>query len=394
MSYPLLLLILSVIVIVPTVFVVKGRSKQKLLANKNKGQAFIGHRQSATQANANQPTAEQLQIAQHINAYRNLPSLPISFRQLLTQIHSQYLTLAGVNLAPEQRFHVDKLTGTRLPEIIDTYLSLDKDYAEQHIIDSTNDLTSQDAVYGQLTSILEFLQQVQQEGQAQVASNILANRSYLQAVYGEYQPDGSSQTSAQGIKAPILKADALEQPASTEQLKDQGLSYLIDRDQAAPTQLALAQHDALLGDDLLIQLGQLTAATEQTFIYSQALLSQQPSLPAFQQILAQALPQLLRQSITAHLQASGAQSSNSENGSKEVDELPPLSEHQKALIKQKISRIQQLIEDCLNPLQKVAQQQYETGDSAASSLQTVQNTLKSKHSQAQYLLDNEFFNPV
>ncbi|PNK60276.1 hypothetical protein [Psychrobacter sp. FDAARGOS_221] len=399
MSYPLLLLIISLIVIVPTVFVVKGKSKQKLLANKNKGQAYLAH--SSPAAKGVQPTAEQLQIVNKIEHYRSHPGLPISFRQLLTNIHSQYLTLTGVQLAPDQRFTVDKLAGTRLAEIIESYLSLDKEYAEQSIIDPENDITSQDAVYGQLTSMLEFMQQVQHDGQAQAASNILANRNYLQAVYGEYQPDGSSQDSAKGIKAPVLDASDIEEPATAEQLKEQGLQYLIDCDDASNQALKLADYDKVFGDQILTQLGQLSSTVQQTVIYSQALLTQQQPLPAFQQILSQALPRLLRQSLTAHLQQLKAASDDSytevnDSVNKATDKTVTINSTAEtgmndALILQKISRVQQLVDDCLNRLQKLAQQQYETGGSSEQDLQSLQNTLKSKHSQAQYLLDNGFF---
>ena len=205
MSYPLLLLIISLIVIVPTVFVVRGRSNQNLLANKQPTQKYLGNAGSATQNHGTKASAEQLQIANAINQYRNHPVLPISFRQLLGKIHSQYLALASVKLDPEQRFTVDKLAGARLSEIIEDYLALDTDYAENNIIDSQNNLTSQDITYGQLTSMLEFMQRIQSDGQQQVATNILANRSYLQSVYGEFHPDAPTNDSLQSLKAPDME---------------------------------------------------------------------------------------------------------------------------------------------------------------------------------------------
>ena len=88
MSYPLLLLIISLIVIVPTVFVVRGRSNQNLLENQQPTQKYLGNAGSATQNHGTKASAEQLQIANAINQYRNHPALPISFRQLLGKIHS------------------------------------------------------------------------------------------------------------------------------------------------------------------------------------------------------------------------------------------------------------------------------------------------------------------
>lgn len=98
MSYPLLLLILSLIVIVPTVFVISGRSKQKLLGNSQPSPKYLGNSSTAANQQTAKASAEQLQIANAIDKYRNHPALPISFRQLLGKIHSQYLALVSVKL--------------------------------------------------------------------------------------------------------------------------------------------------------------------------------------------------------------------------------------------------------------------------------------------------------
>ncbi|MDY3307053.1 hypothetical protein [Psychrobacter sanguinis] len=381
MSYPLLLLIISLIVIVPTVFVVRGRSNQNLLENQQPTQKYLGNAGSATQNHGTKASAEQLQIANAINQYRNHPALPISFRQLLGKIHSQYLALASVKLDPEQRFTVDKLAGTRLSEIIEDYLALDTDYAENNIIDSQNNLTSQDITYGQLTSMLEFMQRIQSDGQQQVATNILANRSYLQSVYGEFHPDAPTNDSLQSLKAPDMDLSELQDVPTSELLIERGQSYLKDCDIMAPSELSLANHAACFEQGILLQLGQLTFTAENTIAYSEALLGNSIDLSAFDKILTKALPQLLRRALN-------------ETNSATLDvtsSVNKISSHHQALLEQKIDRVQQLIDDCLNRLEKVAEQQYQTGSASPETLQSVNSTLKSKLSQAQYLLDSGFF---
>lgn len=381
MSYPLLLLIISLIVIVPTVFVVRGRSNQNLLANKQPTQKYLGNAGSATQNHGTKASAEQLQIANAINQYRNHPALPISFRQLLGKIHSQYLALASVKLDPEQRFTVDKLAGARLSEIIEDYLALDTDYAENNIIDSQNNLTSQDITYGQLTSMLEFMQRIQSDGQQQVATNILANRSYLQSVYGEFHPDAPTNDSLQSLKAPDMDLSELQDVPTSELLIERGQSYLKDCDIMAPSELSLADHAAYFEQGILLQLGQLTFTAENTIAYSEALLGNSIDLSAFDKILTKALPQLLRSALN-------------ETNSATLDDTGSankISPHHQALLEQKIDRVQQLIDDCLTRLEKVAEQQYQTDSASPDTLQSVNSTLKSKLSQAQYLLDSGFF---
>ena len=382
MSYPLLLLIISLIVIVPTVFVVRGRSNQNLLENQQPTQKYLGNAGSATQNHGTKASAEQLQIANAINQYRNHPALPISFRQLLGKIHSQYLALASVKLDPEQRFTVDKLAGARLSEIIEDYLALDTDYAENTIIDSQNNLTSQDITYGQLTSMLEFMQRIQSDGQQQVATNILANRSYLQSVYGEFHPDAPTNDSLQSLKAPDMDLSELQDVPTSELLIERGQSYLKDCDIMAPSELSLANHAACFEQGILLQLGQLTFTAENTIAYSEALLGNSIDLSAFDKILTKALPQLLRSALNE---------ANSATLDNNIGSVNKISSHHQALLEQKIDRVQQLIDDCLNRLEKVAEQQYQTGSTSPDTLQSVNSTLKSKLSQAQYLLDSGFF---
>lgn len=365
----------------PTVFVISGRSKQKLLGNSQPSPKYLGNSSTAKNQQVAQASAEQLQIANSIDKYRNHPALPISFRQLLGKIHSQYLALISVKLAPDQRFTVDKLTGSRLGEILEDYLALDSDYAENTIIDSQNNLTSQDITYGQLTSMLEFMQRVQSDGQQQVASNILANRSYLQSVYGEFHPEAQNSNSLHNLKAPDIELSELQQLPTSELLTQRGHSYLADCDLIAPSELSLADNADYFGTELLMQLGQLTFSAENTIAYSEALLASEINLSAFDQILTKALPGLLRSTL---------QNNASHTGDKNDPETA-ISSHQQALLQQKIARVQQLIDDCLNRLEKAASQQYQSGTISADTLQSVNSTVKSKLSQAQYLLDSGFF---
>ena len=389
MSYPLLLLIFSLIVIVPTAFMIHGRSKQKLLANKQPSPKYLGAPNSATNLQSTKASVQQLQIANNIDKYRNHPVLPISFRQLLGKIHNQYLALIPVKLAPDQRFTVDKLVGSRLSEIIEDYLTLDPDYAQNAIIDSQNELTSQDITYGQLTSMLEFMQRIQNDGQNQITSGILANRNYLQSVYGEFHPDAPIQESLHELKAPELDINELQQVPTSERLIEKGHSYLSDCDQIVTSEPSLAKNSKCFDSGLLLQLGQLSLTTESTKTYAEALLGNGVNLSAFDRILTQAIPELLRQAL-AQAQPSANPKITPENPGDELI-YSVLSSHQQALIEQKIARVQQLIDDCLIRLEKVAKQQYQTGIAAPETLDAVNSTLKSKHSQAQYLLDSGFF---
>ncbi len=362
----------------PTVFIINGRSKQKLLGNSQPSPKYLGNSSTAKNQQAAQASAEQLQIANNIDKYRNHPALPISFRQLLGKIHSQYLVLVSVKLAPDQRFTVDKLAGSRLGEILEDYLALDSDYAENTIIDSQNNLTSQDITYGQLTSMLEFMQRVQSDGQQQVASNILANRSYLQSVYGEFHPEAQNSNSLHNLKAPDIELSELQQLPTSDLLMERGRSYLADCDLIAPSESSLADNADYFGTELLMQLGQLTFSAENTIAYTEALLASEINLSAFDQILTKALPGLLRSTLQSN--------TNDKN-----DPTTVISSHQQALLQQKIARVQQLIDDCLNRLEKAASQQYQSGTISADTLQSVNSTVKSKLSQAQYLLDSGFF---
>lgn len=387
MSYPLLLLIVSLIIIVPTVFVVKGRSQQKRLTNKQSTTKYLGNSNPTSQQQGNKATAQQLQIASIIEKYRNHPALPISFRQLLGKIHSQYLELTSIKLASDQRFTVNKLASTRLSEIVEDYLALDTDYATKTIIDTENKLTSEDITYAQLMSILEFMQRAQSDGQLQTASNILANRSYLQSVYGDFHPDAETKDSLHTLKAPDMQLSELEDVSSSELMLERGLNYLQDCDLSTPNELRLAENTESFGQDILMQLGQLTFTAENTLAYSEALLGGEVNLSAFDQILAKSIPKLLRSVLSDSVLSKSISTDTTDAG----NQPNPLTTNQKQLLLQKIARIQQLIDDCLNRLQKAADQQYQTGSVSSETLQSVSSTLKSKHSQAQYLLDSGFF---
>ena len=108
------------------------------------------------------------------------------------------------------------------------------------------------------------------------------------------------------------------------------------------------------------------------------MLASEINLSAFDQILTKALPGLLRSTLQGN--------TNDKNDSETV-----ISSHQQALLQQKIARVQQLIDDCLNRLEKAASQQYQSGTISSDTLQSVTSTVKSKLSQAQYLLDSGFF---
>ncbi len=434
MSFPLLLLLLSLVVVIPVAFVIKDKSRQQQLTHNNQHQRYITHKAQGELHKAR----PDLKISDTIQDYRNHPKLPISFRQLLGKIHEQYIELAAVQLAPDQRFTVDKLLGTRLPEVLDDYLALEAQYAEETIIDTVHSLTSKDVTYGQLSNMLAFMQRVAADGQDQVASNILANRNYLQSVYGEfYQEDGGGVEGGNpATKAP--KEDKHQEDlASDLTLYARGESYLQDCDdlvsiaktaheplretvsetinksasekrQQAPieasqvsfiaaSQVSLKAHQQVLGASIVSELGQLVGVAERTLMYTDALLPSTLSLQAFDRIISHAIPNLLRQTIAAQINQSinSATSANPANPVKNdvttaVGQLK-LSTSQQALVEQKIIRFGQLLEECLSSLERVASQQNKSAAIPTDILQQLQNTISSKQAQAQYLLDSGFF---
>ena len=228
--------------------------------------------------------------------------------------------------------------------------------------------------------MLEFMQRVQSDGQQQVASNILANRSYLQSVYGEFHPDAQSNDSLHNLKAPDMELSERQQQPTSELLIERSHSYLADCDLMSPSELSLADKAEYFGTEVLMQLGQLTFSAENTIAYSEALLGSDINLSAFDQILTKALPSLLRSTLNTN-----------ESIAADVEPVTALSSHQKALLEQKIARVQQLIDDCLARLEKAADQQFQSGVASTDTLQSVHSTVKSKLSQAQYLLDSGFF---
>ena len=200
-------------------------------------------------------------------------------------------------------------------------------------------------------------------------------------MYGEFHPDAQSNDSLHNLKAPEMELSELQQLPTSDLLMERGRSYLADCDLMAPSELSLADNAEYFGTEVLMQLGQLTFSAENTIAYTEALLANEIDLSAFDQILTKALPSLLRSTVN----------NNNQDTADQKDGVAVISSNQKALLQQKIARVQQLIEDCLNRLEKAADQQYQSGTTSADTLQSVNSTVKSKISQAQYLLDSGFF---
>lgn len=379
------------------IFIMKDKSRRQQVAHSNQHQRYLTEK-AKVDLHKSRP---DLKIADTVVYYHNMSKMPADFRKLLDNIHNQYSHLATMSLANEQRFTLNKLVGTRLPEILEDYLALDSDFAKNTIIDKSQNLTSHAVTCGQLYSMSNFMQRVAEDGQADVANNILANRNYLKTVYGGfYQDEIGIQTSLKNDegKAENLndfdKLNIIDEMSSTEAFNSNnilnndvivdeadklyalGESYLEQSDDLAiektSTVLALAQHKVELGECIIIVLGQLVSIAERTLIYADAVLPSLESLRIFDFIMSHTIPRLLTDSLINN-------------------QATILSDGQQANILEKVIRFGQLLEVCMNNIKLVVDQQSRSNTVSVQSMNTLQSTLINKQRQAQYLLDNGFF---
>lgn len=192
MTFFSLLILLSLIVIVPIFFVIKEKSKQSQHDSTQRHQQYLAaasQQLAAQQANnIIDDSSESLSIlkfsSQHpfIKLLYN-PTVPESFRAVMDDIGQQYERTHHEQVTQSQLFTLNKLIETRIPELIEDYLSLDPNYAKTVFIDKNKTNTSYDTVLEQLHSILDFAKKLNIQSQSGVVDKLLASRRYLDGVY-------------------------------------------------------------------------------------------------------------------------------------------------------------------------------------------------------------------
>ncbi|MDE4455021.1 hypothetical protein [Psychrobacter sp. DAB_AL62B] len=199
MSFFTLLILLSLIIIVPIVFVMREKSKRTQTASIQRHQEYLASASriaAQSQANmalrgkVNNEQSNELTVidfsAQHpfIRLLYN-EQVPKTFRATMDDIGQQYESTHHDQITESQLFTFNKLISTRVPELITDYLSLDQNYAKTVIIDNDKQNTSYDMVLGQLNLILDFSQKLNTQSQSGVVDKLLASRRYLDDVYKE-----------------------------------------------------------------------------------------------------------------------------------------------------------------------------------------------------------------
>ncbi|WP_227429737.1 hypothetical protein [Psychrobacter sp. I-STPA6b] len=202
MSFVALLILLSLILVVPLFFVLKERSihQQKDMAQRHRQylqqQALAQAKQNQT--NTTQPnhshtddtkiTTSNLPVIQFSKQHPYVKLLhsqnvPQSFRLIMDEIGEQYESTHHEQLTESQLFTLNKLIDIRIPELINNYLQLDKNYANSVIINKQLNATSYDVVMTQLQSILDFSKRLNMQSQSGVVDKLLASQLYLEQIY-------------------------------------------------------------------------------------------------------------------------------------------------------------------------------------------------------------------
>ena len=199
MSFFTLLILLSLILIVPIIFVMREKSKRTQLASIQRHQEYLASASTlASQSQANTALREKINNEQgnelaviRFSANHSFIKLlyneqvPKAFRATMDDIGQQYESTHHDQITESQLFTLNKLIATRIPELITDYLSLDQNYARAVIIDNDKQNTSYDMVLGQLNLILDFSQKLNIQSQSGVVDKLLASRRYLDDVYKE-----------------------------------------------------------------------------------------------------------------------------------------------------------------------------------------------------------------
>lgn len=194
MSFFALLILLSLILIVPLIFVLKEKSKQTQNNSTQRHQAYLAAANTPiptpkiTENNTKEDSIHTLDIiafsAQHplIQLLYN-EHVPTTFQGIIDEIGQQYESTHHEQITESQLFTLNKLIETRIPELVSDYLSLNPEYAKTVIIDSEKAATSYTMVLNQLHSILDFAQKLNNQSQNGVVDKLLASQRYLDEVY-------------------------------------------------------------------------------------------------------------------------------------------------------------------------------------------------------------------
>lgn len=196
MSFFTLLVLLSLIIIVPIFLVIKERSKNSQLDLTQRHQEYLvaasnpvtDNKVIATEVmtNANDKS-KQITIIEFSPRHPFVKQLyneqvPKAFRAVMDDIGQQYERTHHYQLTESQLFTLNKLIAIRIPELISDYLSLDPNYAKTVAIDVNKTITSYSMVLGQLQSILDVAQKLNEQSQSGVVDKLLASRRYLDEV--------------------------------------------------------------------------------------------------------------------------------------------------------------------------------------------------------------------
>lgn len=190
MSFFALLILLSLIVIVPVFFVMKEKSKQTQAEQIQRHQQYLANADKTILSSKTEALldhqAHQLAViefsAQHpFVALLNDERMPQVFCLVMDAIGQQYEGTHHDQITQSQLFTLNKMIETRIPELLNDYLSLDPHYANTVIIDSDH-ATSHAVVLGQLQSILNFAQKLNTQSQSGVVDKLLASQRYLDTV--------------------------------------------------------------------------------------------------------------------------------------------------------------------------------------------------------------------
>lgn len=205
MSFYVLLILLSLIVIVPIIFVLKEKSKHSQIDSIQRHQEYLtaasviaapSQTDSTAKNNKENNELSIINFSAHHPFIKLLydAQVPKTFRAVMDDIGQSYESIHHEQITESQFFTLNKLIATRVPELINDYMSLEQHYAKTVIIDSDRNNTSYDMVLDQLTSILDFSQKLSIQSQSGVVDKLLASRRYLDDVYKE-----------SGMKADSLK---------------------------------------------------------------------------------------------------------------------------------------------------------------------------------------------
>lgn len=200
MSFSTLLILLSLIIIVPLFFVLKAKSKQTQGDATQRHQSYLtAARQTVSAAHAPDNRPENMTTLQdnviHFSPQHPLIQLlynahvPRAFQAIIDDIGQHYESIHHEQITQAQLFTLNKLIETRIPELVNDYLSLDAHYAKNVIIDSKTGATSYTIVLNQLHSVLIFVQKLNNQSQSGVVDKLLASQRYLEDVY---QDSGSA----------------------------------------------------------------------------------------------------------------------------------------------------------------------------------------------------------